>query len=210
MTTGRRQPLSRDVIVGGAVAFADVHGVEGLSMRRLAADLGVGAMSLYHHVANKEELLAAAVDVVAGEIATPEAMAWREAIREHAMSVRDTLRRHRWAVGLWTTTTPGPNGLDALEWLLRTLRGAGFSMESTDLAFHALNNHVVGYMLQEVAFPFSGQEELAEASAGFLDTLATDRYPEMAEHVRHHIDGPGTSSFEFVLDLVLDGIEQLR
>jgi AcrR family transcriptional regulator len=195
-----------------AIALADARGVEALSMRKLAGELGVEAMSLYHHVAGKDEILSGIVDIVLGEIELPASGAdWKETIRRSAISAHDVFSRHTWACRLVLTTGPSPARLRFMDSLLASLREGGFPPGLTYHAYHALDSHVMGFTLWQGNFPAS--EDLAALAADFLRDFPTEDYPDLAEHIEQHVAGSGhegESDFEFVLDLILDGLERLR
>src|SRR5579862_8977392 len=146
-----RVPLSRDRVLLAAVAFADEHGIASLSMRKLGDVLGVEAMSLYNHVANKDQLLDGMVDVVFGEIDLPAGGAdWKTAMRERAQSARQALGRHPWAIAQMSTrTSPGPATLRHHDAVIGALRTAGFSIAMTAHAFSAIDSYIYGFALQE-------------------------------------------------------------
>jgi AcrR family transcriptional regulator len=203
-------PLTRERVLRAAVAFADEHGVEALSMRELARELGFGAMSLYNHVANKDEMLDGMVDLVASEIEapTPGNADWKTALRETAVSAHQTLLRHPWASTLWSNRVPGPARLRHMDSILRVLRDAGFSVDTACRGFHAITTHILGFTLQKLDFPVA-QQDLAEVAKNFLAEMSTGEFPYFAEHVQHHIDAPDQGdSFAFVLDLILEGLER--
>src|ERR1700712_5386617 len=152
----QRIPLTRERVLHAAVALADESGSESLSMRRLGEAVGVEAMSLYHHVANKVDLLDGMIDVVFGEIDLPALdVDWRRAIRHPAGRVRRPLSRHRWAIGLMESrTSPGPATFAHHDAVIGCLRAAGFSMELTAHAFSAIDSYVYGFALQERGLPF--------------------------------------------------------
>jgi AcrR family transcriptional regulator len=208
-----RTPLSRERVLHAAVALADEAGLEALSMRRLAKELGVEAMSLYNHVANKDEILDGIVDVVVGEIDLPsDRVDWKTAIRRSAISTRDVLLRHRWASKLWMSRQSGGRArLRHGDWILRTLREAGFPRDLIYHAFHVLEAHVLGYTGMQLNFPYRG-EELAGMAETFLRQLPADEYPDLVEHVTQHLEPHhgGEGGFELGLDLILDGLERLR
>jgi AcrR family transcriptional regulator len=209
----RRVPLSRERVLRAAVALADEGGIEALSMRRLAKDLGVEAMSLYNHVANKDEILDGIVDLVASEIDLPSDGAdWKTAIRKSAISTRDVLLRHPWASSLWTSRQGG--GLARLrrgDWMLRTLREAGLSKDLTYHAFHIVESHIIGFTIQQLTFQSADEEELEGLAATFLQQLPAGEYPDFVEHVKQHMEPHGDEGgFELGLDLVLDSLERLR
>lgn len=209
-----RARLSRERVLARALAMADETGVESLSMRKLGHELGVEAMSLYNHVANKDDILDGIVDIVISEFELPDDDGdWKAAMRRSAVSANAALLRHPWASGALVvrTNTPGPARLRHMDAVLGCLREAGFSAESTHHAFHALDSHIIGFTLQQVSFPFDA-EELQDLGSAFLETLPIAEYPHLAEHVVGHLDGSfaGRGGFEFGLDLILDGLERLR
>jgi AcrR family transcriptional regulator len=208
-----RGALDRDAIVARAVAFADEHGTDALSMRKLAAELGYEVMSLYNHVANKAEVLSLMVDAVAAEIPPPDPdVDPILAVRTLAVDTRAALVRHPWAAGLWLRQLPGPARLDHMEHLLAALAATDMEPPVAHLAFHAVNNHVIGYTLQEQAMayvvPPGGDADALARS--FLEGVSADDHPHTVTHVQQHLDGDTASSFELVLDLILDGLARLR
>lgn len=204
-----RVPLDRGTIVHAAVALADEVGVGTLSMRNLAARMGYGVMSLYNHVANKDELLTLMVDSVASEITdAPPGRPPLEAVRAIAVSTRQMFVTHPWAPALWLRHSPGPARTRGMEELLRLFAESGLASELAHHGFHAVNNHVLGYTLQEFGMDLGGDDLLARARE-FLAEVDTGEYPHAAAHIREHLDGNTTSSFELVLDLILDGLVRL-
>ena len=155
--TSPRPPLTRERVFQAAVDLADRDGLGALTMRRLGAELGVEAMSLYKHVANKEEILDGIVEVVVGEIETPrEGADWKEAMRRRAISAREVLGRHSWAIGLLEARgSTGPKALRYLDAILGNLRSAGFSIENAVHAFWLLDSFVYGQVIQETSLPIS-------------------------------------------------------
>ena len=208
-----RTPLSKERLLNAAIVLADEGGIEALSMRRLAKELGVEAMSLYNHVANKDEILAGILDLVTSEIDLPSDGAdWKTAIRLSAISARDVYLRHRWACSLsMSRQSGGPAGLRRADWMLRTLREAGLSNDLIYHAFHIVQSHILGFTLQQLNFPYKG-EELAGLAATFLDQFPADEYPDLVEHVTQHLEPRhgDEGGFELGLDLILDGLERLR
>jgi AcrR family transcriptional regulator len=208
-----RTPLDRALILRGAVALADERGLEALSMRSLAGRLGVTAMSLYNHVANKDEILGGMIDAVFDEIDLPTGADWKAAIRTSSLSAREALVRHPWASELLTSALPpGPARLRHADWQLRTLRGGGLSDELVFHAFHVLESQLLGSTVQQLNLPVPGQE-LAAMAASYLEGFPVEDYPDMGEHIRQHVEpGPHRSrtGFEFALELILDGLEHAR
>jgi AcrR family transcriptional regulator len=202
-------------VVAEAIRIADREGVEGLSMRRLAAELGAGAMSLYYYVANKDELLDAMVDVVFGEIELPApGPDWQAAIRGKAISARKVLARHRWAIGLMESrTTPGPANLRHREAVTACLRTAGFSVVDATHANWLIDSYIYGHALQEASVPFDGAAELADLTQDvFLPQLPPEQFPYLNESAAALLaEGyDPAQEFEFGLDLLLGALERHR
>jgi AcrR family transcriptional regulator len=209
-----RIPLSKERVLQAAIVLADAGGIESLTMRKLAQALGVEAMSLYHYVAKKEDILDGIVDIVLREIEVPSKQAdWKLAIRRSAISAHDVFLRHRWACSLILTMSGiSPARLRYMESLLATLREAGFSPDLTYHAYHALDSHIMGLTLWEGNFP-ADTEDLAALAATFLRDFPADEYPHLAEHIEQHVNESShddEGEFEFVLDLILDGLERVR
>lgn len=213
MPAPRRAPLSRDRILRAAIRLADRHGLEALSMRKLATALKVEAMSLYNHVANKDELLDGMVDVVVGEITRPTRGGdWKAAMRARATSALAVMTAHPWAPMLIVSRiSVGPNMLGYIDATLGVLREAGLSWSETDRGWNAMDNYIYGFALQQQNFPVN-PEEYASAAAGYLSMLPAEVYPFMHELTARVADGShdGTLDFAFGLELILDGLERLR
>jgi AcrR family transcriptional regulator len=210
-----RVPLSRKRVFQEAVVLADGRGLGSLTMRALGEEFGIEAMSLYHYVANKEELLDGMVDVVFSEIELPTtAVDWRTAMRRRAISTREALTRHRWAVGLLQSrTSPGPAGFGLVNAVLGCLREAGFSVENAVHAYSVLDAYIYGFALQEKTLPVDTPEELAEAAESMRRRFSAAEYPHIAETITEQVTKSGydfADEFEFGLDLILDGLERLR
>jgi AcrR family transcriptional regulator len=211
-----RTPLSRERVLRAAVELADREGFESLTMRKLADALGAGAMSLYHHVANKEQLLAGMIDLVFAEIELPTTdVEWRVAMRRRAHSTRAALNRHRWAVGRMEGAHEGLSNARVHDAVLGCLRGAGFSLEETVQAMSVQDAYIYGFALQEKDVPFETVEEGAEvaASQGWDDEALAQMFPHLAEVVAGHVAKVGfdfTKAFENGLDLILDALETRR
>jgi AcrR family transcriptional regulator len=203
--------LTREGVLRAAIALADERGIEALSMRKLGQELGVEAMSLYNHVANKDDLLGSIKDLIVDEIDLPAGGGdWQAAMRRSAISAHRVLRRHPWVCGLWTRATPGPAQLRYMESLLACLRDGGFGVETTYHGYHVLDLYVVGFTIQQLSYEFEA-EQIGQVAADFLAELSTEDYPHMSEHVRQHIEGrEHDSEFEFGLDLILDGLARMR
>ena len=207
--------LSKQRVIVEAVRLADREGVDGLSMRRLASALGAGAMSLYHYVASKDELLDGMIDVVFEEIELPtEAADWQTAMRQEAASTRQVLARHPWAIGLMESrTTPGPANLRHREAVTACLRRAGFSVVTATHANWLLNSYVYGYALQAASLPFDTADELADMTEDvYLPQLPPDEFPYLNESAAALVAAgyDPSEEFAFGLDLVLAALEPLR
>lgn len=210
-----RVRLSRGRVLDAAVALADAGRLESLTMRRLGEELGVEAMSLYKHVANKSDLLDGMVDVVFSEIElAPRGTDWKPAMRERAICVRQVLARHPWAIALMQSrSAPGPATLRHHDAVIGTLREAGFSIELVAHALSALDSYIYGFALQEQSLPFDTAEQSAEVAQTILAQMPADEYPHLTELAVEHVLQPGYdygNEFEFGLDLVLDGLERAR
>lgn len=209
----RRAPLSRDRVLRAALKLADERGIEAVSMRNLGQALRVEAMSLYKHVAGKEDILDGIADLVVREMELPPPdLDWKEALRRSAISAHAALRRHPWAGSvLESRLNPGPARLRYLETVVGILRGAGFSTPMVARAFMALDSHTYGFTLQELALPFDAARA-SEAAAGLAANLAPDEYPNLLAMTELAMSGPDAVpiDFEFGLDLLLDGLERLR
>jgi AcrR family transcriptional regulator len=196
-----RVPLSREKVLHAAVALADESGIEALTMRKLGEAVGVEAMSLYTHVASKDDLLDGMIDLVFEEIELPSPEGhWKTALRRRAISVRLVLSRHRWAIGL----------LRHHDAVIGCLRRAGFSVALTAHAYSALDSYIYGFALQERNLPFDTPGETADLAQAIL-MQAAEHYPHLAELAAEHVLRPGYDygdEFAFGLDLILDGIER--
>jgi AcrR family transcriptional regulator len=211
------EPLSRELVVRTAVELADRHGLEWLSMRKLADELGAGAMSLYYYVPNKEELIDGMIDVVFGEISPPPlGVDWKVAMRRRAVSTREALNRHRWAVGLMEgRMRPGPASIQLREAILGCLRQAGFSVEMTIQAYSVQDAYIYGFALQEKGLPFESAEESTEVAEATLQDVSelAENFPYLAEVVAGHVARVGYDfgqAFVFGLDLILDALDEQR
>ncbi|MEN3341033.1 MAG: hypothetical protein V7644_437 [Actinomycetota bacterium] len=209
-----RQPLSRERILHAALRLADEGGVESLTMRKLGNVLGFEAMSLYNHVANKDDVLDGMLDLVLGESEPPSAREpWRATIRSSAISVYRALRRHPWAGALLMSPAHiRPARLEYMDALLGTLRNAGFPADTTYHAYHALDAHISGFSLWQAGHSFDAAD-LPDVAASFVRRFPLDRYPHLGEHFEQHVSEGAhhdVSTFEFSLDLILDGLAKIR
>ncbi len=207
--------LSKQRVVEEAIRLADLEGVEGLSMRRLAGALGAGAMSLYYYVANKDELLDAMIDVVFDEIELPpEQTDWQSAMKLRSVSAREVLTRHPWAISLMESrTSPGPANLRHREAVTACLRKAGFSVVMATHVNWLLDSYVYGFALQEASLPFDSADELADMTEDvFMPQIPPDEFPYLSESATVlFADGyDPAEEFTFGLDLVLAALEPLR
>ena len=209
-----RKPLSRARVLQAAVALADEAGLEAFSMRALAQELGVVPMALYKHVANKEELLDCMVDIVFGEIELPSAdLDWRSAMRRRATSTRLALKRHSWAIGMMESRHPGPANLRNHNAVMGCLRKAGFPFEMAIHAYSVQDAYIYGFALQEKDLAFETPDSAGEAAQRRAEMIgAVDDYPYLVEITTKLPESGYDSAVEFAwgLDLILDGLEQLR
>lgn len=206
-----RVPLSRERVLSGAVAVADTGGIGSLTIRSLAQQLGVKPMSVYHYVANKDEILDGIVDVVFTEIEQPSVMGdWRSEMSRSAISARRVLRRHPWAIGLLESrTTPGPATLRHHDAVIGTLRGAGFSLAMTAHAYALLDAYVYGFALSEASLPINGPDTVADVAESMMQLFSADAYPHLLEFTTEYILKPGYDfgdEFEFGLSMILDAL----
>jgi AcrR family transcriptional regulator len=217
MSPRNRRPLTRERVLRAAIARADQGGFEALTMRQLAKELGVEAMSLYNHVASKDDLLDGMVDLVFGEIEPPSTdVDWKTAMRKRALSTREALGRHRWAIGLMEgRSNHGPANLSLHNAVLGCLRAAGFSMEMTVHAYSVQDAYIYGFALQERDMsPESADDFAAVAQRQMHEYRAVlADYPHLVEVVGGHVAEAGydyATEFVFGLDLILDALDRLR
>ena len=215
-TPRKRMPLSRERVLCAAIGLADARGAEELTMRKLAKELGVEAMSLYNHVANKTDLLDGMIDLVFGEIDAPAAGGdWKAELRKRATSTRAALNRHRWAIGeMEGRTSHGPNNLHIHNAVLGCLRAAGFSVEMTVHAMSVQDAYIYGFALQQSDMtPETPEDFAAVAQRQMVDYAeALSDYPHLVEVVGGYVATAGydyDSEFLFGLDVILDRLEQL-
>jgi AcrR family transcriptional regulator len=208
--TAGRHPLSRDRVMRGAVTIAGESGIGSLTIRSLAQHLGVKPMSLYHYVANKDEILDGIVDLVFSEIELPSLEgAWRPELHQWAHSARRVLTRNSWAIALLESrATPGPATLRHHDQIIGVLRGAGFSVPMTAHAYALLDSYVYGFALQEAALPFD-RETVAPVAESIMRLFSGGAYPHLVELAAEHVLQPGydfSDEFEFGLDVILNGL----
>jgi AcrR family transcriptional regulator len=214
MTAKERIPLSRDRILRTALDLADASGLEALTMRRLGNELGYEAMSLYRHIANKDDLLDGMLDLVLAEWDLPDGDDAVEAIRTTARSVHQGLRRHPWAARLLMTGAHiRPRRLAYGEFLLGRLRDAGLDADRRYHVYHLLDGFIFGFSLWEIAYTSMGDPDFADRVAEFMQQIPWDDYPNFTEHRDQHMtDGPHreASAFDVGLDLILAGLGPVR
>jgi AcrR family transcriptional regulator len=201
-------------VLRAAAELADRAGLGALTMRRLGDELGVEAMSLYKHVAGKEEILDGIVELVIGEIEIPsEGVEWKQAMRSRAISAREVLGRHSWAIGLLETRgLMGPTALQYLEAILGNLRSAGFSLDNAAHAFWILDAYVYGQVIQETSLSLGSSEEMTGPPGSIHQLRNANEYPHLVEIAEHSLrsDYSFDREFEVGLDLILDGLENLH
>jgi AcrR family transcriptional regulator len=211
----RRAPLTKERVLAAAMKLADAGGLEALSMRKLGQALGVEAMAVYYHFANKERVLDGIVDLVFGEIDLPAlGVDWKAAMRQRAISVRDALLRHRWAIGLMESrTNPGPANLRHHDAVIGCLRAAGFDMAMAAHAYSLLDGYIYGFALTKMNLPFDTTTDIAEMAETMLEPFPRGEYPNLADFITEHAMKPGydfADEFEYGLDVILDGLERAR
>jgi AcrR family transcriptional regulator len=210
-----RAPVNRERTLEVALAVADGEGIEAVTMRRLARELGVEAASLYHYVDGKDQILDGLVEVVAAEIELPKPSAdWREAVAQRAHHTRGGLLRHPWAVSLMASrSSPGPATLGLLETGIRCFREGGFSVLSAAHAVSTVDSYVHGFVLQEVNLPFRNASELAAMTTAIMETFPASKFPYLFEMTVEHVLQPGYDygkEFDSGLTVVLNGVAALR
>ena len=207
-----RPPLTTDRVLRAAVDLADREGLGALTMRRLGAELGVEAMSLYKHVANKEAILDGVVELIVSQIEIPsQDTPWKQAMRRRAVSARGVLASHTWAIGLLETRgSMGPATMRYLDAILGNLRSAGFSIQNAVHAFWLLDSYVYGHVIQETTLAPGRTSPPRTAPAAVLEQATMAEYPHLVE-VAEHAQGSDNSvdrEFRFGLDLILNALEQ--
>jgi AcrR family transcriptional regulator len=208
----RRVPLSRERVLEAAIKLADQGGLGSLSMRKLGQELGVEAMALYYHFSNKDEVIDGIVDIVFSEIELPtEGTGWKTAMRQRAISMRDVLLRHRWAIDLMESRRgAGPANLRHHDAVIGSLRAEGFDIEMAAHAYSLLDSYIYGFALTKMNLPFDASEEVADVAEGMLQRFPVNEYPNLVAMIAEHIQ-PGYDygdEFEYGLDLILDGLEK--
>jgi AcrR family transcriptional regulator len=207
-----RQGLTPQRVIAAAVTLADAVGVDALTIRKLATELDVKPMTIYHHVPNKEAIIDGMVDQVFSEIDLPPTdVDWKQAIRKRAASARAVLARHPWAAALMESrTSPGPATLRHHDAVLGCLRSGGFSIEMTAHSYALIDAFIYGFALQEAGLPATAGEELADLAQALTAAMPEGEYPNLVEFTSEHVLRPGYDfghEFDFGLDLILDGLE---
>jgi AcrR family transcriptional regulator len=213
--TGIRSRLSRERVLRAAIDQADAVGLEALSMRKLAEILDVAPMALYRHVANRDDLIDGMIDIVFSEVALPSSGAdWKQQMRRRAISLRDVLSRHRWAIGLMESRrNPGPANLRHHDAVLGSLRAGGFDIVGTAHAYSLLDSYIYGFALTKMNLPFETSDEIGEVAQEMLEPFPLNTYPNLLEILTEHVMKPGYDygdEFEYGLDALLDSLERSR
>jgi AcrR family transcriptional regulator len=208
----RRARLTRERVLRGALSVADSGGLASLTIRSLAEELGVKPMAVYYHIASKEEILDALVDIVFSEIDLPvPGRDWRSELERRAQSARQVLARHRWAIGLLESRSrPGPANLRHHDTVIATLREAGFSAAMTAHAYALIDSYVYGFALQEAALPFKGPNSVGDVAEPIMELVPAGQYPHLVDMATSYYLRPGydfADEFRFGLDLILNGLE---
>jgi AcrR family transcriptional regulator len=209
----QRPALNRQRVVQAAIQHADSAGLDALTMRQVAGMLEVAPMSLYRHISSRDDLIDAMIDVLFSEIALPLGSAhWKTAMRDRALSLRDLLARHRWAIGLMESRRrPGPSNLRHHDAVIGKLRSAGFDIAMVAHAYSLLDGYIYGYALTKMNIPFETTDEKTAMAQDMFEPFPANDYPNLAEFVTDHVMKPGYDygeEFEYGLDLILSGLEQ--
>jgi len=212
--TVHRLPLTRDRLLTEAMALADEAGLAAVTMRALAARLGVAPMATYHHLAGKSALLDGLVDRVFAEMELPvPGRGWRAELDRRCTSARAVLRRHPWALGLMDSRrSPGPQNLRHHDAVIATLRAGGFSVAASAQAYALLDAFVYGFVLQETSLPMQPGEDVADVAHDIVEAMGSEQYPALTEMALAHSLRPGYDfgdEFAPNLQLVLDSVERL-
>ena len=208
----RRAPLSRERVLQTALGLADQGGLEALTMRKLGQELGVEAMAMYHYFANRDQIVDGIVDLVFGEIELPaDDGDWKAAMRRRAISLRDVLLRHRWAIGLMESRrNGGPANLRHHDAVIGSLRAGGMGIPMAAHACSLLDSYIYGFALTKMTLPFDTGDEIAEVAKGLRRSFDLSEYPHFLEMIGHAME-PGYDygdEFEYGLEVVLDGLER--
>jgi AcrR family transcriptional regulator len=214
-TTSRthRLPLTRERVLETALQLADHGGIEALSMRKLGQALGVEAMAVYYHLANKDEVLDGIVDLVFAQIHLPvEGAPWKAEMRRRGISLYEVLQRHRWAIGMMEARVQaGPANLRHHDAVIGNLQAAGFSSPMVAHAYSVLDGYIYGFALTKMSLPFETPEDVEDVTQRMMEPFPSTEYPHLARFVNEHIMRPDyafTEEFEYGLDLILDALER--
>ncbi len=211
-STNERMPLSRERVLAGAMSVADTGGIGALTIRTLAQELGVKPMSVYHYVANKDEIIDGIVDLVFAQINLPVPGGdWRTEMRRRADSARRVLAIHPWATPLLQSRLhPGPATLRHHNAFIATLRAAGFSVELTAHAFALIDSYVFGFALSENALPIHGPDSVADTASSMMEQFFdAQAYPALLEFTMEHVMRPDYDfgkEFDYGLTVILDAL----
>ncbi len=210
-----RTSLSSDRVIAAAITLADRIGIDSFTIRKLATELDVKPMTIYHHVANKEAILDGMVDLVFREIDHPSKdLDWKAAIRQRSVSARSVLARHPWAVPLMESrTSPGPETLGHHNAVLGCFRAGGFSIKMTAHAYALIDSYIYGFVLQEANLPATDGADMAALAESIIEPLPDDLFPNLTELAVEHVLQPGYdfgNEFDFGLNLILDGLEAAK
>ena len=207
----RRVRWNKEQVLRTAIDLADGGGIESLSMRKLSQALGGATMSLYNHVADKEDLLDGMIDTLFSEMTLPPVgLDWKAAIRQRSISVRTVMNRHPWAIGLMGRRTPGRATLRHHDAVIGCLRDAGFTWAMVAHAISALDGYIYGFALQERNLAFGSPEETAVLAKAFIQQFPSKEFPHLAAFTVEHVLQPGYDygdEYEFGLDLILNGLK---
>jgi len=217
VTSGKdtRNRLSRERVLRAAIEQADAVGLDAVSMRKLADVLDVAPMALYRHVASRDDLIDGMVDIVFGEVALPSSGTdWKQAMRRRAVSLRDVLSGHRWAIGLMESRrNPGPANLRHHDAVLGSLRAGGFDVAGAAHAYSLLDSYIYGFALTKMNLPFQASDEIGAVAQEMLEPYPLGAYPNLLEILTEHVMKPGYDygdEFEFGLDAILDSLARSR
>jgi AcrR family transcriptional regulator len=207
-----RAALSRELVLQTAFRLADRGGLQSVSMRKLGQELGVEAMAMYYYFANRDQIVDGIVDLVFAEIDLPSSDGnWKAAMRRRAISLRDVLLGHRWAIGLMESRRiGGPANLRHHDAVIGSLRSGGMDLEMAAHAYSLLDSYTYGFALTKMTLPFDTGEEIAEVAHGMLQSFDPNDYPHLVEMMGHALE-PGydyLDEFEYGLDAILDGLER--
>jgi AcrR family transcriptional regulator len=208
----RRPPLSRERVLQTAFQLADEGGLASLTMRRLGQELGVEAMAMYYYFGNRDEIVDGIVDLVFAEIELPATDGdWKAAMRRRAISLREVLLRHRWAIGLMESRrNGGPANLRHHDAVIGSLRAGGMDIPTVAHAYSLLDSYIYGFALTKMTLPFDTGEEIAEVAQGLRKSFDLSDYPHLVEMIGHALE-PGydyLDEFEYGLDAILDALER--